>query len=215
MKKFTVWYQNIRGIKSKMESLTEKIEEHEPTVFCITETHLGDKEPFEMEGYKIYRNDRDREGGGTIIAVNEAIQNICTIVEKDNTVGETTWLVIDNGKVKIRVGVVYAPQESRTKKDVYKKLYKRVENQLDLARERGQKMLLLGDFNCKIGEWIEGNKPKVSKSGKLLQKMVTKQKLVVVNSMDICSGRWTRVEGESRSIIFFDVTRKKEYVLNQ
>ena len=82
------------------------------------------------------------------------------------------WMVIDNGKVKIRLGTVYAPQESRTKKAEYKKLYQRIEEQLELAREKGQKVMVIGDFNGKIGDWITGNKPEVSKSGKLLQKLI-------------------------------------------
>ena len=123
MKKFKIWYQNIRGIKSKMESLMEKIEEYEPAILCITETHLMGSDPLEIDGYKIYRNDRDSEGGGIMVAVNEALQNVCTIVEKDKTIGETMWLVIDNSKIKIRDGVLYAPRESRTKKNDYKLLY--------------------------------------------------------------------------------------------
>ena len=60
MKKFSVMYLNIRGLKSKFESFVEKILEVNPTVFCITETRLMELEKKEMEseGYAVYRNDR-------------------------------------------------------------------------------------------------------------------------------------------------------------
>ena len=40
LQKFKVMYLNIRGMKAKFDSLLEKIDEIEPTVICITETHL-------------------------------------------------------------------------------------------------------------------------------------------------------------------------------
>ena len=210
LQKFKVWYQNIRGLKSKMDSLLERIEEGKPTVVCITETHLLKSDNLEIEGYKIYRNDRDNFGGGIMIAVSESIKNVCTIVEKENIVGETMWMVVDNTKIKIRIGVVYAPQESRTKKKQYKELYERVEKQIDEARERGQKLMILGDFNCKIGDAIPGNKPEVSKSGKLMKQMVKKQKLSILNSIDVCEGTWTRTEGDSKSIIDYVLMWKED-----
>ena len=120
------------------------------------------------------------------------------------------WMVVDNTKIKIRIGVVYAPQESRTKKKQYKELYERVEKQIDEARERGQKLMILGDFNCKIGDAIPGNKPEVSKSGKLMKQMVKKQKLSILNSIDVCEGTWTRTEGDSKSIIDYVLMWKEE-----
>ena len=40
-----------------------------------------------------------------------------------------------------------------------------------IADEKQQKTLLLGDFNCKIGEEIKANRVDVTKDGKLLLKM--------------------------------------------
>ena len=202
MKKCTVWYQNMRGVKSKFDSLLEKVEEYEPAILCLTETHLLEKETFEIDGYNTeLRNDRDNFGGGIVIAVSKKIEHICTIVEKGKEPGETLWVVIDNGRVQIRLGVLYAPQESRTTLDEYEILYKQLNYQLEQAKERNQKVLLLGDFNCKIGNKIRGNKPDISKSGKMLLSMVKKHKMVLLNSLGVCSGLWTREEGESKSVL--------------
>ena len=96
MTNFKVMYLNIRGIKSKMSSFQSKIEETTPTIMCITETHVLESEEVKLEGYEIYRNDRDdKGGGGTLIAVREEIKNICTVVEKRNDVGDVGcgWLL--------------------------------------------------------------------------------------------------------------------------
>ena len=82
--------------------------------------------------------------------------------------------------------------------------------QIELARENGQKVLIIGDFNGEIGDWISGNKLEVTKSGKLLQKLITKNKLAVVNSMEVCSGRWTRKEGKPQSIIDYVLIGKED-----
>ncbi len=195
LKKFVVWYQNMRGLKSKFESLLDKIDEVSPTIICLTETHLLETEALAIKGYKIFRNDRDNKGGGILVAVREEIKHICTVVEKGKEIGETLWIVINNNQINIRMGVIYAPQESRTPKEDYKIMYSKLEHQLQQAKERQQKLLLMGDFNCKIGDAIKNNRPDITKAGRL-RKMTTKHKITIVNSLDICEGLWTRVEGE-------------------
>ena len=39
LKHFTIFYQNIRGIKSKIDSLTETVDDTNPTIICLVETH--------------------------------------------------------------------------------------------------------------------------------------------------------------------------------
>ena len=71
-------YVNIRGLKSKYESFLTKIQEVEPTIICITETHLMDNEKCDIEGYNTeFRSDKDNMGGGLMIAVKNEIKNVC------------------------------------------------------------------------------------------------------------------------------------------
>ena len=127
--------------------------------------------------------------------MNVIIQNVTTIVENKKEIEESLWIVIDNTKVAIRIGVIYAPQESRTAKDKYKEMYESINKQILRAKEKEQKLLLMGDFNCKVGDKIKGNTKEVSKSGKTFLKMVRDNKLKIMNIMEICQGIWTRVEG--------------------
>ena len=194
-------YQNIRGLKSKLDSLMEKLEEVEPTLFCITETHLLEKEGLKIEGYELYRNDRDNFGGGILIGVRIELEGVCTIVEKSKDVGEMLWVAIDNNRVKLRIGAVYAPQESRTSKERLKQMYEKVGEQVLKAKEKQQSTVILGDLNCKIGDVIKGNRPEVTKGGKLLLKFVKNNDLLILNQSEKCRGLWTRCEGISTSVL--------------
>ena len=52
MKMFTVYYNNIRGLKRKEESLKDYVREIEPTLICLTETHLPQEDEWKTDGYK-------------------------------------------------------------------------------------------------------------------------------------------------------------------
>ena len=74
LKKFKVLYLNIRGIKSKISTLNDIIDEVTPTIFCVTETHLIDDDAIEIENYKILRNNRNNDGGGVLIGVDKRLR---------------------------------------------------------------------------------------------------------------------------------------------
>ena len=201
MKKFVLMYVNARGIKAKQASFLTKVDEIKPTIICITETHLIGTIKCDIEGYDVRRSDRDIMGGGIMIAVKNEIKHVCTKVEDKKNVGECMWIVIDNQRIKIRLGLIYAPQESRSKKEVLKVMYEEIKEQIGLAKERQQKIVIIGDLNCKIGEEIPGNRKDVTTGGRLLMKMVEMHKLIVLNKTSQCEGLWTRTDDKTRSVI--------------
>ena len=40
LKNFKIYYQNVRGLKSKLDSLQEMIDDYQPALVCIVETHM-------------------------------------------------------------------------------------------------------------------------------------------------------------------------------
>ena len=44
-------------------------------------------------------------------------------------------------------------------------MYNHISKQISIAQEERQQVLILGDFNAKVGTYIEGNKPTVTKAG--------------------------------------------------
>ena len=77
------FYLNIGGFKSKIESLKEIIIEEKPEVIGLVETMLDGKDKVVMEGYTIYRNDRNGDGGGVLIAIKDVLKGI--MVEDSNS----------------------------------------------------------------------------------------------------------------------------------
>ena len=210
LKKFTVLYLNIRGIKSKLTSLRNIAEELKPTVMCITETHLIEEEELKIEGYEWFRNDRNKDGGGIAIAMQKRVYDISTIVEKKRDVEEALWVVTDNTKIALRIGVIYAPQESRTGRDEYTKMYESINQQILAAKQKDQKLLLMGDFNCKIGTHIAGNTNEVTKSGRNFIHMIKSNKLVLLNGLEKCEGLWTREDGDTKSVLDYIMVNQED-----
>ena len=212
LKKFKILYLNIRGMKSKINSLNDILEEIQPAIFCITETHLMEKEKLDIDedDYEVFRNDRNQDGGGVLIGVERRLAHLTTIVEKKKEVEESLWVVMNNNQLPLRIGVVYAPQESRTAKEKYEEMYKSLDEQISMAKQNNQKLLLVGDFNCKIGEKIPGNDEEISVSGKDFLKMIERNKLQVANTMEMCKGLWTREEGGSRSVLDYVIIDQED-----
>ena len=60
----------------------------------------------------------------------------------------------------------------------------------------------MGDFNAKIGTYIEGNKPTVTKGERQLMKMVKKYDLIIINKeKEEWKGLWAKLQGQERSIL--------------
>ena len=57
LRNFKVYYQNVKGLKSKIDSSAETIADYEPTLICLVETYLTKEEQIQEPGYKIFRND--------------------------------------------------------------------------------------------------------------------------------------------------------------
>ena len=84
---------------------------------------------------------------------------------------QNLWILLDKNRSKIRIGVIYAPQENVTSKNELKVMCNNISKQISIAQEERQQVLILGDFNAKVGTFIEDNKPTVTKGGRELMKM--------------------------------------------
>ena len=48
-------------------------------------------------------------------------------------------------------------------------MYQQIQDQIEQAKQQCQNIIILGDFNAKIGARIKGNKETVTKGGTLFQ----------------------------------------------
>ena len=211
LKKLKMMLNNVRGYKSKEAMIKRIIDEEEPVIMALTETKLNSGDVVEIEGYKVVRVDRDEEGGGVLIAYKETLNNImvCTAKVKLNN-AEMLWYKIDNGKVKLKLGVIYMPQESRTKLEKLKEIYRKIGEEVEEARASGCSLAIMGDLNCKIGTEITGNNEEITKGGRLLLKLVKKHRMKVLNAESCCNGTWTRIEGNKKSVIDYVIVFEED-----
>ena len=158
LKNFKIYYQNVRGLKSKLDSLQEMIDYYQPSLVCIVETYMQKQEEIQIQGYSLVcDNDRSANSGRTLVGVRDNIKNISLELTQENKVGQSLWILVTNTKKKIRVDVIYAPQENVAPNNELKIMYEDIREQIKTGKEEKQQILILGDFNAKIGVAIEGN----------------------------------------------------------
>ena len=101
LKNFKIYYQNVRGLKSKLDSLQEMIDDYQPALVCIVETHMQKEKEIQMPSYSlVYRNDRSENCGGILIVFRDNIKNIDLESTQENKVGPSLWILLTNTKKK-------------------------------------------------------------------------------------------------------------------
>ena len=202
----TIYFNSIRGLKSKENNFKIIIEEKKPTIFCLVESWLDKKEKMKVEGYKIYRNDRNDLGGGIMVGVQKEMEHITQELTRETGQVETMWISISNNRENIKLGVVYIPKEN-IKKEEIKKVYKHIEEEIEEGKRNDFKVMIIGDFNAKVGnKIIPGNTEEITTGGKLLTELVEKEMMIIMNGTGICKGLWTRQQAGKKSIIDYVIT---------
>ena len=108
-----------------------------------------------------------------------------------------------DGTKKYRIGTIYMPDENKSSVTELKKIYTRIKKEISSAKIENRIIILMGDFNCKLGKLVSTNEinrtvnddsdknDELSKGGKILKQMMEEEQLKTVNSMKLCNGEWT------------------------
>ena len=143
-------------------------------------------------------NDKTLNSGGIIIGVKGTMKTITMQLEQETEVGQT-WVLLNNQKNKIKVGVIYVPQESVTSNKELKKLCTSVMEEIIKIKEEDKQSIVIGDFNAKIGDRIKENMSTVTKWGRQLIKMINKYDMKTVNEeQEIFKGLWAREQEKDK-----------------
>lgn len=167
MNKFTVYYQNVRGLRSKTTDLYLEVLNNTYDIIVLVETWLTDSiydSEIIDDRYQVFRRDRasaplvkKHKGGGVLIAVSNKYQ-AARKKEWESEV-EDLWVTIkldtDTGPNEINLCAVYiAPPP---------KLLETYLHKLDqvCANDDGSDFVVIGDFNIPELRWQSGgtNKP--------------------------------------------------------
>lgn len=149
---FSIYYQNVNGLKTKINKFRLKILYNSYDVILLSETWLNenifDAELFD-DRYIVCRNDRDKvstdekDGGGCLIAVKKCL--ISKRINEWEMPNEDIWISVDhvNG-YKTFFNVRYIPLKSKF--EVYKLHYDKISEILTSA-DSNDTFVMTGDYN--------------------------------------------------------------------
>ena len=206
LSKLNIVYLNIRGIKGKLETLEEILYEADAHIVCLVETHLHEEGKALLKDYKPVATKvrKEKGGGGMIVLCKPHLANIMQRIPSEEEESEILWVKLSTSQVKVKVALVYFPQETKTKTTNIRSIYKELEKEVKIGREKDETILILGDFNCKIGRCIQHNSTTISKGGRELLRWTKSQNMIILNKTDKCSGgTWTRHGGSSKSVLYY------------
>ena len=109
----------------------------------------------------VYRNNSTKNSKG--ISVKNNIKTISVEVSSYDEAGQTLCILLNNQKQKIRIRAIYGPQENMIPNNKLKLIYKKMAEQIDIAEEKYQQILMVRDFSVKIENHIPGNKKQYQK----------------------------------------------------
>ncbi|CAH2084216.1 unnamed protein product [Euphydryas editha] len=153
-----IYYQNVRGLRSKTNEVFTNILNSNYKVIALTETWLNSsiysKELFDNR-YVVYRRDRlcsqigKQDGGGVLIAISRELSS-SRIVNWESDI-ESLWVVIEiniqSAIRKIAICVVYLPPP--VKIETLNKFLESVDNVINHVED----IIVLGDFNMGFINW--------------------------------------------------------------
>ena len=151
-------YSNARGIKSKTKSIKKILFETRCDIFAITETNLKDKEKVNINGDTWAGKNRASEGGGIGFLIINKIKTAITIEQQENTRTEIMWIRIQlkrketcllNYFMGNKKAEIITLHQTKNLKSLERHLYQYIANNQN-------HILLLGDFNAKIGNGEQG-----------------------------------------------------------
>ena len=119
---------------------------------------------------------------------------------------ERQWLLVDNGKERVAFLHCYIACQSTRNDDFLKwneDLFLLMTTELTKLREQGFMVVCMGDFNSRVGRLpgLEGNTPDVNKNGPMFINFITQANLVIMNTLPVSKGLFTRFMNGSKSLL--------------
>jgi len=183
---------NIRGIKSKTNTLENTLLTHGTHIAGITETHLSKGEKINIKGYKwVGKERKDKQGGGIGFLIRNDIANLTETTEPNpNHSTETLWLKLKT-RNPMHIGITYGKQEN-TQVEEIEEQFNELTTQINQLKTKGE-VILMGDFNAKVNIDRPTYRQEESRNGTKLETMINNTQMVIINTKETHTGTWTRV----------------------
>ena len=164
-KKSVIYYQNVRGLRTKSTTFLKNLTENNYDCICLTETWLnGDhsNSDYFTRNYNVFRSDRTTlsRGGGALIAIKDSYNVLRrSDLEYQN---EDVWVEIKlNSQERLLLGCIYFSRNITL--SVYQTFINKLNNQL---KNFHGDIIILGDFNLPGVNWKHGNPNECRYKGK-------------------------------------------------
>jgi len=116
----TIFLANVRSLFNELDDFEAVLNAINADIACITETMLSDEVPSEavsMNGYVLFRNDRNRRGGGVACFVKNELPCTCSGYNILRIRVLNHWLLMRTTRMPrwmshIALGVIYNPPKS-------------------------------------------------------------------------------------------------------
>lgn len=154
-----IYYQNVRGLRTKLNTLRLALTETDFDVLVFTETWLDDSIPsslFTCTNFIIYRCDRNpcnsthTRGGGVLIACAASLNS--TVIRHNYASLELLWVCIKLDCCSLFIGVIYIPPGRSSSDDVIELLHESV-SEIYVHMKPVDQLMLFGDFNKPLITW--------------------------------------------------------------
>ena len=151
-------YTNIDVFLSKRLECMDHLGKDKPDIMCIVETKLRPNLQLDWFGdgsYRVWRKDRmDKSGGGIIVLTRKDLTVKKVSLSEDGE--EVVGVEVTDGRQHINFVTVYVPPKtSAWPTDQYKNMIKNTIERLRMEVARRDKVVIVGDFNCKEIMWEE------------------------------------------------------------
>lgn len=150
---FSVYYQNVRGLRTKCQALYSNTSKHDFDIICLTETSLNDSFVNNVlfdNRYLVFRHDRDDRtsaksiGGGSLIAIKKCLSPNIIQLSNYQTAIEDVWVCVSIDKIKLRICCAYIPNNVRNT-EAFKEHINSINS---LSHDHpDDPLLIVGDYN--------------------------------------------------------------------
>ena len=155
---YTLFYQNVRGLRTKLSDFKLSALAFQHHVICISETWLDDRilDSELLEGYSVFRCDRDcvalgkTTGGGALIAVKSPLRAEIIFSSSSSSYDSVTIRVLPPNVCPFIISCVYFPCLSPP--SLYEDFFDRLSEALTVLFP-SLPFILCGDFNLPMLSW--------------------------------------------------------------
>ena len=188
-----VAFNNVNRIKPKLYEITRFLNDNDISIMGVAETFLNNEECVNINGYKwVGKNRLNKEGGGIGLLVSEDLcitdDNLCN---SQLDTYDRLWITVKIGNEDVHIAVTYFPVQG-TNPDLVNEIYNQLlADVIQIEQSYGDvdpHILIMGDFNGRIGDVIYGGDPVRNSNGDRLLEFADHARLEILNCTRKCKG---------------------------